>query len=79
VKVALALWLLLPLLYAFSCGPAAYCQRRGWISGPQWHVAYKPLMLIREVSSRPYRQVFIDYLIWWDNLAERHMGVPVVD
>ena len=53
--------------------------RRGWGTGPQWHVVYRPVMLVREISPRPLRQFFIDYLIWWDNLAERHMGVPVID
>lgn len=41
-----AILLLLAIAYPFSCGPAAYCMARGWMSPKVFDALYRPINVI---------------------------------
>ena len=59
-RLALTLWLVLPLLYPASFGPVVYARARGWWSPPRW--LYEPLRwTMRLDGSGRTQRFFLEY------------------
>lgn len=69
-QVAVAGWLLLPVVWPLAVGPLAYCERRGWIAEEWLERTYRPVYLA--LARTPLLPAHDAYLAWWRDRGEMH-------
>lgn len=71
-RIAVAAWLLLPVLADLSHGPAMYCYRRGWVSGDFGHWVYYPIARFWWHMPDAIRMPRHEFVWWWNELGKKH-------
>ena len=75
-RVVIAAWLLLPVAFPLSIGPALYCLHRGWIPGEGFDPSRRIIAFYRPVDSAvlgtPFAKPFNRWQVWWAELGSRH-------
>jgi hypothetical protein len=65
---------LLPALYVFASGPAAYGVERAWVSPGAFSVFHPLLRIFRPGRDNAIGRLHGRYVVWWVHLAAVHEG-----
>ena len=64
-RLAVAAWLLLPILYVASEGPGLYLAMRGWLPTPAYRAAMTPLASIEPWLPEAVNELRSRWAYWW--------------